>query len=675
MSRSLVSQESGARTQASASVGVFRFLAACALLIVLCASVRADERLEALEERAFRQAAALAEPSIVRIETVGGLDLVGSVLTPTGPTTGVVISASGEIITSSFNFASQPASIVVTTPDGRRHAAVVVASDHARMLTLLRIEADGLVPLEAAPKQETRVGQWAIALGRTYEPEFPNIAVGIVSAVGRIWGRALQTDANVSPMNYGGPLVDVQGRGLGIIVPLSPQESGETAGVEWYDSGIGFAVPMEDVYAAARRLRTGEDLKPGRMGVFFAESGPLAGEAVIDRVRPGSPAYGGGLQSEDRIVEADGTPIERLPQLRHILGQKYAGDRLQLAYVRDGERATTELTLTDELKPYETPLLGILPQRVPVEGTTEEGVVVRFVFDGSPAAEAGLQRRDRIVAVGGEEVTDAHEMLDQITRFRPGDEVEFTYARDGQTMTSTAVLAVLEGSVRDSLPTATIPVPENAADDDKPQTGRWTEDLDGDSNRSFWAYVPEGYNPAYGYGLVVWIHPSGDTMEAAMLRRWKTLCERRGLILVGPKANDISGWTPNDASFVTDLIASIRERYTIDPARIVVHTFGDGGKLAYLTAFREREVVRGVATVASPVRIPPPENHPEHRLQFALLCGEEDAVLESLQSSAEGLRRLKFPVWTETIPDTGHEYPDEDVVERVTVWIDALDRI
>ena len=74
----------------------------------------------------------------------------------------------------------------------------------------------------------------------------PNISVGIVSAVNRIWGKAIQTDAKISPTNYGGPLVDIAGRVLGVLVPLSPMATDELAGVEWYDSGIGFAVPLDD---------------------------------------------------------------------------------------------------------------------------------------------------------------------------------------------------------------------------------------------------------------------------------------------------------------------------------------------------------------------------------------------------------------------------------------------
>ena len=90
-----------------------------------------------------------------------------------------------------------------------------------------------------------RVGQWAIAVGRTFESDRPNMAVGILSALDRVWGKAIQTDAAVSPNNYGGPLVDIRGRVLGVLVPLSPEAADEMAGVEWYDSGIGFAIPWK----------------------------------------------------------------------------------------------------------------------------------------------------------------------------------------------------------------------------------------------------------------------------------------------------------------------------------------------------------------------------------------------------------------------------------------------
>jgi serine protease Do len=111
-----------------------------------------------------------------------------------------------------------------------------------------------------------QVGQWTIAVGRTFSPEEPNVSVGVMSALDRVWGKAIQTDAKISPNNYGGALVDIHGRVLGVLVPLSPQAQQEVAGAEWYDSGIGFAVPLVDVLDRLEPLKAGEDQHPGLLG-------------------------------------------------------------------------------------------------------------------------------------------------------------------------------------------------------------------------------------------------------------------------------------------------------------------------------------------------------------------------------------------------------------------------
>ena len=125
----------------------------------------------------------------------------------------------------------EPASILVTTPQGKRAAAKIVARDRARMLTLLKINADEKLALpEIAPRGELQVGQYAIAVGRTLDAKTPNLSVGVLSALQRAYGRAVQTDAKVSPANYGGPLVDIRGRVMGVLTPLPVMGEGETAG-------------------------------------------------------------------------------------------------------------------------------------------------------------------------------------------------------------------------------------------------------------------------------------------------------------------------------------------------------------------------------------------------------------------------------------------------------------
>ena len=301
----------------------------------------AQEDLEGLEEAAIRQAVATIAPSVVKIETLGGLERVGQVLVGTGPTTGLIVSADGYIISSAFNFIQQPTSILVSLPGGQRAAAKIVARDHSKMLVLLKVATTETLPVPAAvPRSEMAVGQWAIAIGRTYDQPLPNLSVGVLSALNRVWSRAIQTDAKISPANYGGPLIDIHGRVLGVLVPLSPQGQGsEVAGAEWYDSGIGFAVPLAEINTRLEALKAGKDQYAGLLGISLKPGDIYVLPAEIAASQPGSPAYKAGLKAADIIVEVDGEKIVRQAQLKHALGGRYAGDKVQVIVTRGKERS------------------------------------------------------------------------------------------------------------------------------------------------------------------------------------------------------------------------------------------------------------------------------------------------------------------------------------------------
>src|SRR5712692_3661389 len=293
------------------------------------AQAAADD-VEALQEKAMKAAVARVAPSIVQIETSGGSDIIGTgpgqVRKGTGPTTGLVVAADGYVISSAFNFANKPSAIFVAIPGQKeRLVAKVVATDETRMLTLLKVEATGLKVPAATPKKEIRVGQWSLALGRTWASldSSPSVSVGIVSALGRIWGKAIQTDAKVSPVNYGGPLIDLQGRILGILVPASPRGQDETAGVEWYDSGIGFAIPLEDVNRVLPKLKEGKDLKKGLLGITLKSADIYGATPVIGMIAPDSAAARAGFKVGDIVTEIEGVGIVRQAQILHILGEKY----------------------------------------------------------------------------------------------------------------------------------------------------------------------------------------------------------------------------------------------------------------------------------------------------------------------------------------------------------------
>lgn len=630
----------------------------------------ASTDLTTLEEQSFREATALLNASIVQIQTVGGLDRVGGVSAGTAPTTGVVVSADGLIISSAFNFASRPSSVLVTTPDNRRFPATIVASDRSRKITLLKIDAEGLVPVQAVPSDEIRVGQWAVALGRTYTNAFPSVSIGIVSAVNRVWGRAIQTDAKVSPVNYGGPLAAIDGRVLGLLVAMSPRGDEETAGVEWYDSGIGFAVPMVDVLESVERMRDGTDLYPGKLGIKLDLKDQFA-PPVIKSVSPESPADEAGIEVDDLIVSVAGTPVSRVSEVKFLLGPMYAGEDVAVAVRRGDETLERTIKLVAEVPEYRFPWLGILPDRSML-GTEPQGVGVRLVFESSPAAAAGLKPGDMIQAINGQPVRRADQLRELITGQSIDTEIELTGVRNGEPFTGRCRLGELQTQIPADLSSVAVP-PGPAAPADAPQRGRFTFDMQA-HDHSCWAYVPEDYHPDHLYGLLVWIHPSGDTMEATIMRQWKAECDRRGIMILAPKAAG-PGWIANESEFVRDAVREFMQKYPIDPQRVFVHSIGSGGPLAFEFATREREWFRGIALCSSSIASQVPENDPSYRTQIYLHWGSANPLNETLQKLVEALKGLGYPVTGQQANGQGDKYPQDDELRKLARWADSLDRI
>ncbi len=675
------------------------------LLSATCS--RAADSLAQLEEQAVKAAIARVAPSVVRIETVGGLERVGNVLVGTGSTTGLVISSDGYIISSAFNFAQKPDSILVTLADGSRLAAKRVATDYARKLVLLKVSPTSpLAVPEAVPVKEIRPGQTALALGRTFESDRPSVSMGIISAVGRIWDKAVQTDAKVSPNNYGGPLVDITGRVQGVLAPLTTEQGGETAGVDWYDSGIGFAVPLEHVLQILPRLKTGNDLHPGLLGINLKSADIYSPPAEIAAARANSPADKAGIKAGDVIVEAEGQPVTRQAQLKTVLGRHYAGDKVTLVVKRGDERLTLEVPLVEKLEPYEFPFLGILPLRFPNDVTA--GLVVRYVYPDSPASKAGLVEGDVIRSLDGKAVANAVEAAEALHTLSPDKSIALAVVRDEKTIKLDVRLGRLPEQVPDNLPPAVkldpphaakpaaaaekqdgkenkdvpaLPAVQPAPSDTKPlaaerpQTGQITLKMPEFEN-SCLAYIPESYDERLAYGLVVWLHAPGGSDEDKLLERWKPLCEAHQLILLAPKSADPTRWAPSESAFIRRFMAEIARNYTIDPARIVIHGQEAGGAMAYVVAFANRNAVRGVAVVDAPLPTLtlPPESNPVERLAFYTTRPAKAPFVGQLDAGVKKLRDLKFPVTVVEVDDASR-YLTADELAGLIRWIDTLDRL
>ncbi len=644
-----------------------RFWLAIVGLALVGEPVRAQDPNEETE-RAMKAAAAKAAPSVVRIETAGGQDTIvwsgpmgTAVRKVVGPTTGLVVDAGGYVITSSFNFINKPTDIFVTIPGKARAVGKIVATDQSRMLTLLKIDQTGLTVPESFPKKDVEVGLWSVALGRTLNPvveQPPSMSAGIISAVGRIWGKAVQTDAKISPNNYGGPLVAIDGRIMGVLVPASHQSEGDNAGVEWYDSGIGFAIPLEDINRVLAKLKAGTADKPVNLrgGLFgFPQPQPnqYLAAPVIAQVVPESAAEKAGVKGGDVVVSVDGKPIYTMAQFLHTFKPLYEGDSFSMKVKRgDKEIDIPKVVLQGVQTAIDPGFLGVLPMR----DDPEEGVEIRFVYPNSPAAKAGLKEGDRIMKLGSPltktlaPFAGRDRFIAMMSQFTANTDVQLEIKRKGggDPETVTARLVPFTEEIPDELPKLSSkkralekpkdPVvpkkgpikldpkkgdPKKDPKKDEPKKEEVKKDepkkdevkkdepkiekgLQKRTNaalgRNYWVYIPRTYNPNVAHGLVVWLHGAGREGRDAddVVDLWEDFCEDHNFILLGPISENKDGWVASETEGVISDINTVLGQYTIDRQRVVVHGAGVGGQMAFYLGFNARDLMRGVATSSRP---------------------------------------------------------------------------
>ncbi|MEQ9408780.1 MAG: PDZ domain-containing protein [Fuerstiella sp.] len=539
------------------------------LCLFLLGSASGSAHADPLSE-AVRSAMAKAGPSVVRIRTIGTPDgeegLVSSQVT-----TGVVISEQGDVLTSVFGFLSDPAAVFIEDSDGRRVAAEVVAKDHVRKLVLLKCSEGRFQAASGSIDRWPPVGAWAVALGRLYPGDQPSASVGIISAVGRIHGLAVQTDAKISPVNYGGPLIDLQGRVTGILVPLSPQDSGEAirAGVEWYDSGIGFAIPYPDALAAAEVLQQGQDRVRGVLGIRPSTKNPLAEEPGIEFVFPESPAAEAGLQKGDRIVEARGVPITRFGIFDSLVRSSYAGDSFSLVVRRGDERLELELKLAARLQRPRRGYLGLIVDQEVGKAEDDTFGIRVHVLPGSPAATAGLPESTVLAKWGDEILASASDLQKQLQRLVAGTTVTLSYRPpDNPAEQAQVMFEAVERPQQLVEPTDAI-IRAVAAGDAELTWDRQEIDL-GESGKA-WTFAPTTTAADVSSGLVLLLSES-DTPQEVVLKRWEEHCRRHNLILVVPVNAEETGLTREDASLVTMAMFRSLVGRSVDISRSVLVT-------------------------------------------------------------------------------------------------------
>ncbi|MDR1484347.1 MAG: S1C family serine protease [Planctomycetaceae bacterium] len=280
---------------------------------------------------------------LVRIDTIGGFEKVGNAFANEGTSTGIILDKEGYVLTSAFNFLHDPTSILLRFSNGTKKIARRVAVDRNRMLTLLKVDGldAGFLPTESLQfrnKNDIKIAESVIVVAVALSPIEPNITCGIISGKNRVWKKAIQTDAAIGPNNYGGVLVGLDGKLIAVAVPLSMTSNEITAGSETYDAGVGLAIPFEDINKNIfDKLKEGKNLESGYVGTAFKENQTFVGEPVLNAVAPKSPAENAGLKKGDRIIKIDGVKIETALEYEMNIRPRYAGEKFELTYIRNGK--------------------------------------------------------------------------------------------------------------------------------------------------------------------------------------------------------------------------------------------------------------------------------------------------------------------------------------------------
>jgi Do/DeqQ family serine protease len=269
---------------------------------------------------------------------------------------GVIVDAAQGYVLTNAHVVENATSIEVTTKDNRRFNAKLIGRDPDTDIAVLQIPANGLTAVPIGDSDHLQVGDFVLAIGNPFGLG-QTVTSGIISALGRSglgiegYEDFIQTDASINPGNSGGPLVDLQGRVVGINTAILAPGGGNI--------GIGFAVPISMARQVMDQLISYGEIRRGRIGVAIQDLTPDLAQAlgtrftqgaVIARVEPGSPAERAGLRPNDVIVAINGAPMRSGSELHNRVGLSRIGDEVELTVDHNGvernvtvriERATT----------------------------------------------------------------------------------------------------------------------------------------------------------------------------------------------------------------------------------------------------------------------------------------------------------------------------------------------
>ena len=468
------------RLRVSAALSSRLAVIACLASMVWLSPAEAQTtRTPALESlsRAFEDLSRRVSPSVVQV-VVTGYGTIGEEapsadallgLRRTGGS-GVILSADGFIVTNSHVIQgarrvqvllprpAPGAGSSILRPRGETVEAKIIGIDEETDLAVLKIDEKNLPALALGDSDGLEQGQLVFAFGSPLGLE-NSVSMGIVSAVGRQLELDdpmvyVQTDAPINPGNSGGPLVDTEGRVVGINTLILSQSGG--------NEGLGFAAPSNIVKTVFDQIRTGGRVRRGTIGVYAQTITPTLATAmklpqdwgvILGDVFPQTPAAAAGLQIGDVVLTLDGKRMENGRQFEVNLYRRAVGDTVNVEVLRAGkvvkfpvavaEREDDPTRFADMVTPERNivPRLGVLAldidERIASmlgELRMPTGVLVAAISGDAPTADHALGAGDVIVAFNGAPITTLADLRSAVGRLPTRTTVVLQVQREGQLM-------------------------------------------------------------------------------------------------------------------------------------------------------------------------------------------------------------------------------------------------
>ncbi len=395
--------------------------------------------------RVFKSVANKTEPAVVHVTQVRSVRPVDFFGRPVGPArkqqsglgSGAIIDSSGVVLTNNHVIAGGE-DFRVRLANGEEYDATLVGNDAQTDLAVLQIAnaPSSLPTLSFADSDALEVGEWVIAVGSPFGLD-STVTQGIISARGRSvtpreTGRAyedyIQTDAAINPGNSGGPLLNLEGKIVGINTAIASRTGG-------YD-GIGFAIPSNTARLVVDSIRQNGRVLRGWLGAGFADLNERNAQprVQVGSVLMGSPAEQAGLREGDIITRFQGVAMNE-SRLRNAIATLPSGSVVSLDIDRNGAALKLSATLTDRSTGNNStliPSMGMQVVSLDSESAKRLGFNGVVVTDVRPQgrAEGRFLENDIIVSVNGDEIENEREFAEALNdaKFRRG--VRFNVLRE-----------------------------------------------------------------------------------------------------------------------------------------------------------------------------------------------------------------------------------------------------